>query len=110
LLACGGGLVRAPAPFRAGSEAAEVRVGLQLATEILSNQLDQDGIVQVAQAGDSIGDHILGLHEVCKGVNDPGTIRAGELPLRIFQHLNHRLKLDKAFMDELRHFGVIQPG
>ena len=49
--------------------------GFDFMLQILDDELNHDGVIEVAKARDAVGDQVIRIREICEGIEDALTIR-----------------------------------
>jgi len=81
--------------------------GFDFVLQILDDELNHDGIIEVAKAGDAVGDQIIRIREIREGIEDALTIRTLEAPIVVLDHIDQLAELRDSGADEFRRLGLL---
>lgn len=79
--------------------------GFDLMFEILNHEFDHDCIVEIAEAGNAVGNQIVWIGEVGERVQHPLTVCAFEPPIFVFDHFDQLPELGDSLLNVLRCVG-----
>lgn len=81
--------------------------GFDFVLQILDDELNHDGVIEVAKAGDAVGDQIIRIREIREGIEDALTIRTLEAPIVVLDHIDQLAELRDSGADEFRRLGLL---
>ncbi len=81
--------------------------GFDFMLQILDDELNHDGVIEVAKARDAVGDQVIRIREICEGIEDALTIRTFEAPILVLHHIDEVAELRDPGADEFRCLGLL---
>jgi len=85
--------------------------GFDLMLQVLNDQLDHDGVIEVAQTGNTVGNQVVGISEVGECIEYALSVRSLESPICVFDHVDQLGELRDSSSDEcgrIRLFDVLE--
>jgi len=81
--------------------------GFDFVFQVLDDELNHDGVIEVTKAGDAVGDQIIRIREIREGIEDALAIRTFEAPILVLDHIDQVAELRDSGADEFRRLSLL---